>query len=282
MQKLKFSAMLITAITSISFASILIVLANAPGPVTAFWRLTFSILILLAIKPSFNFPKNLKLLMYPLISGIALGIHFASWMESLFHASVAISTTIVCTHAIFSAIFSKCLGESVEPRQIVGILIAICSVYFLSGAEPTTEPIGVVLALVGAIAGGIYFTTGRVVRVKMELREYMLSTYFFAALTTLILTISMKYNLFNYSFQTWTFFVLLAVLPMLVGHTLLNYALRYLKVVPVTASVLGEVVGATLLAYLILSQALQLQAYFYMAIVLFGIVMTVKGELTFK
>jgi len=69
---------------------------------------------------------------------------------------------------------------------------------------------------------------------------------------------------------------------MLVGHTLLIYALRYLKVVPVTASVLGEVVGATLLAYLILSQALQLQAYFYMAIVLFGIVMAVKGEITIK
>ncbi|RLI78946.1 EamA/RhaT family transporter [Archaeoglobales archaeon] len=276
--QLKFLAMLIIAMTSISFASILIVLANAPGPVTAFWRLTFSILILLAIKPSFNLKP--KLLFYPAIAGFALGIHFASWMESLMHTSVAISTTIVCTHAIFSAIFSKFLKESVEAKQIIGILIAICGIYFLSGAESDAEFIGVVLALMGAVAGGVYFTTGRVVRNKMGLHDYMLSTYFFAAITTLILTISMQLNLFNYKLETWMFFVLLAILPMLIGHTFLNYALRHIKVVPVTASVLGEVVGATLLAYLMLGQTLQPQAYLYMAIILFGIILTVKGELT--
>lgn len=281
MQGLKLSAMLVIAIVSISFASIFIVLANAPGPVTAFWRLVFSILILLAIKPSFKFKP--KFLIYPAIAGFALGIHFASWMESLLHTPVAIGTTIVCTHAVFSAIFSKFLKESVEFRQVIGIIIAIYGIYLLSGAENCkncTEFVGIILALIGAIFGGVYFTIGRVVRDKIELKDYMLLTYFFAAITTLVLVISMKLNLFNYKLQTWMFFLLLAIVPMLVGHTLLNYTLRYVKVVPVTASVLGEIVGATLLAYLILNQSLLLRDCIYIAVIVFGIALAVKGKLT--
>ena len=143
-----------------------------------------------------------------------------------------------------------------------------------------TEFVGIILALIGAIFGGVYFTIGRVVRDKIELKDYMLLTYFFAAITTLVLVISMKLNLFNYKLQTWMFFLLLAIVPMLVGHTLLNYTLRYVKVVPVTASVLGEIVGATLLAYLILNQSLLLRDCIYIAVIVFGIALAVKGKLT--
>jgi drug/metabolite transporter (DMT)-like permease len=43
--------------------------------------------------------------------------------------------------------------------------------------------------------------------------------------------------------------VLLAVIPQLVGHTTLNWALRYLPAARVSLLVLGEPIGAGLLAF---------------------------------
>jgi drug/metabolite transporter (DMT)-like permease len=58
---------------------------------------------------------------------------------------------------------------------------------------------------------------------------------------------------------------------MSIGHTLLNYILRHMRALSVTTGVLGEAVGASILAYLILNQLLPIQAYFFMFVVLSGI-----------
>ncbi|AEA46566.1 DMT family transporter [Archaeoglobus veneficus] len=278
MQRLKLLLMLILAILSISSAAILVVLAGSPGSVTAFWRLVLSIPVFLAVNRSINIPKDVRVLFFPTTAGIALGIHFVSWMESLFHASVAVSTTIVCTHALFSAIFSAALGETPRPNQILGVIIAIVGVYYLSGADPSSEPIGVVLALIGAVSGGVYFTTGRFARKKIDFSAYILLTYASAAIVALLVSLLRGHPLFGYSAETWVYFLLLAIIPMTLGHTLINYILRYMKVVPITASVIGESVGATILAYLVLHQSLQPQAYLYMFVVLLGIVLAIRGR----
>ena len=61
---------------------------------------------------------------------------------------------------------------------------------------------------------------------------------------------------------------------MMLGHTVLNYILRYMHVVPVTASVIGEVVGSAILAVIFLNQVLTPLAYTFIAIVLLGILIT--------
>jgi drug/metabolite transporter (DMT)-like permease len=66
----------------------------------------------------------------------------------------------------------------------------------------------------------------------------------------------------------------MALIPMLIGHSLLNYLLRHMEVLPVTASVIGEAVGAAVLAAIFLNQTLEPQAYAYMLIILFGIAIT--------
>lgn len=275
MQNFRLLILLALAVLAISSAAILVVLAGAPGPVTAFWRLILSIPLFLILNRSLSFPSDQKALFFPAVAGIALGIHFASWMESLFYASVAVSTTIVCTHALFSAIFSTALGERAKAGQVLGVVLAIVGVYFLSGADPNSTPEGIILALIGAVAGGIYFTTSRFSRNRIDFGAYVLLTYIMAALVTLTISLMNGLSLFNYQLKTWVYFLLLAVIPMMLGHTLINYILRYMGVVPVTASVIGEAVGATILAYFILGQSLQIEAYFYMFVILLGIAIAI-------
>lgn len=130
------------------------------------------------------------------------------------------------------------------------------------------------LALIGAIAGGVYFTAGRFVKDKIAFNSYIFLTYSFATLTTFFINLLSSANpsfLFDYSLETWIYFILLALIPMSIGHTILNYVLRYMKTLPVTTSVLGEAVGASILTYLILGQLLPVSAYLSMLVVLFGI-----------
>ncbi len=277
--KIKLLVLLAIAVMSISLASILAVLASAPGSVTAFWRLFFSLFVLLIFRP-FKMPEKIDFLIYPVIAGVSLGIHFASWIESLFHASVAVSTTIVCTHALFSGLFSSIFGERPRKAQIFGSITALTGVYFLSGADPSSTPYGVMLALIGAIAGGVYFTIGRFVKDKIAFNSYIFLTYSLATLTTFfintITTDDLVKFLFIYPTETWIYFILLALIPMSIGHTILNYVLRYMKALPVTTSVLGEAVGASILAYLILGQLLPITAYLSMLVVLSGIAIVLR------
>lgn len=276
MQNFRLLLLLALAVLAISSAATLVVLAGAPGPVTAFWRLVFSTLLFLALNRSIKLPDSRKALLFPVVAGTALGIHFASWMESLFYASVAVSTTIVCTHALFSAIFSTALGERAKSGQVLGVVLAIAGVYFLSGADPSSRPEGIILALVGAVAGGVYFTTGRFSRNRIDFGAYVLLTYLMAAFVAFIISIVNGLPLLGYGLETWAYFLLLAAIPMMLGHTLINYILRHMGVVPVTASVIGEAVGATILAYFILGQSLQIEAYFYMFVVLLGIALALR------
>jgi drug/metabolite transporter (DMT)-like permease len=277
--KIKLLILLAIAVMSISLASILAVLASAPGSVTAFWRLFFSLFVLLTLRP-FKKPERAYFLIYPIIAGTSLGVHFTSWIESLFHASVAVSTTIVCTHALFSGLFSSFFGEKPRKIQLFGAIIALIGVYFLSGADPSSTSYGVVLALIGAIAGGVYFTTGRFVKDKIAFNSYIFLTYSFATLTTFFINLISAKNiadfLFNYPAKTWIYFILLALIPMSIGHTILNYVLRYMRALPVTTSVLGEAVGASVLAYLILGQLLPITAYLSMLVVLSGIAVVLR------
>lgn len=257
--------LLAIAVLAVSSAAIFVVLASVPGIVAAFWRLTFSLpLVYLIYRPKPEFSR------LSIFAGFSLAMHFALWMESLFHASVAVSTTVVCTHSIFSGIFASLYGEKLSPRQLIGVLIALTGIYFLSGADPSAEAIGVAMALLAAIFGGAYFASGRFARTR-DFGSYVFSTYASAAAVSLAICVLFGAELFNYPPHSWVFLLLLAAIPMLLGHTLLNYLLRSMEVVPVTASVMFEAVGATLLAAAILGQRLPADAYLHMLVVLAGI-----------
>lgn len=259
--------LLLVAIIAVSSASILVVLASAPGVVSAFWRLLFSLpIVFILYRPKIKI-SNIAI---PLIAGLSLSAHFSFWMESLFHASVAVSTAIVCTHSIFSGMFSTIYGEKPKLNHLVGALVAIAGVYLLSGADSRADFIGIVFALLGAIFGGLYFTMGRVARHE-DFGSYIFLTYSFATLFTFLTCVALKTNLFHYPLKTWICFILLAIIPMMLGHTILNYILRYMHVVPVTTSVIGEVVGSAILAAIVLNQVLTPLAYAYIALILVGI-----------
>jgi drug/metabolite transporter (DMT)-like permease len=103
-----------------------------------------------------------------------------------------------------------------------------------------------------AIAG--YLIIGRKLRQQMGLLSYIFLTYSSAAVILLVWSFIVGARLTGYSGETYLMFILLALLPQLLGHSYFNWALRFVSATMVTIAVLGELVGATILAFAILKE----------------------------
>jgi drug/metabolite transporter (DMT)-like permease len=286
--KLLTSLIIITVLVSISSASILVLLSGAPSYACAFWRLLISSIITGTIMifsgGRLGFLKDPKTFLIVTISGISLGLHFLLWMRSLFLVPVAVSVTIVTAYPFFNVVADVFfLKERIRTRQIMYLVLGfIFLTLFVNPRFSGANLQGSLLALGGAIAASVYFSIGRYLRKRVGLVQYVTPVYLVATFTVLIYSIVTGGNLINYALRTYVFFILLALVPMLGGHTLMNYLLKFMRSSTVTSMALGEPVGATLLAYIILGQkvtALQATLMALVIICLVGVVYEESKEL---
>jgi len=254
---------LFVGVLSVSFAAILIRLADAPPLVIATYRLAIASIILIPIasiksKKSLNkLSKNDILLI--LLSSVFVALHFGLWITSLSYTSIASSVVLVTAHPAFVAIISYFLwGERVNKLTIGGIVVAFIGIILVnySGFTFGSQAIlGDLMALIAGFAMGAYLIIGRQLRARIDILSYLAILYTCSAVILLIVTLSFGYNLFGYSTTTYAMMILLALVPQLIGHSTLNLAVRLIPVIFVSVAILGEPVGATILGYFILGEA---------------------------
>jgi drug/metabolite transporter (DMT)-like permease len=251
-------------IIAISTASIFIKLCDAPALIIATYRLTLASVILL---PMASYRKVWKgwsraELRWLILSGIFLSLHFAFWIASLKYTSVASSVVLVSTNPIFVGLgawfFFK---ESVGLNLILGITLSVLGSGLISFGDMGISKetlMGDGLALLGAITASGYLLVGRKMRKGQDLLSYIFPVYSAAAIVLIIFSFVFQKSFIGYSPSTYLFFLLLALIPQLIGHTTLNWALKYLPASMVAITILGEPMGSTLLAYFILGEKLTL------------------------
>jgi drug/metabolite transporter (DMT)-like permease len=240
-------------VLAISSASILIRLTPADPLAIAFWRLAFATSIVLAVGAvkGLELPRG-RYLAYSLLSGVFLAAHFLSWIPSLFLTTVAASTTLVNIHPIVMLLLSRSLGERINRATATGVLVATVGAILITFSPGGL--LGDLLAVVGALSFAGYLAIGRVVRASVRTLGYVAVAYGAAALVSLGVGLALRVNLANYNWHTFFMFLLIASIPMMLGHTVFNYLLGRYRAVTIAASTLGEPIGATLLAALILGE----------------------------
>ncbi len=276
---------LVIAIIGISTGAILVRLSNAPEPVAAFYRVLFTTVPLLPIavwsyRDAFRHisPRDL---LGAIVAGLALAVHFATWFESLAWTSVAASVTLVQSQPLFVAIGAwLLLGERISRGVLGGIGLAIGGVIVISlgdllgGAVGTNPLFGNSLALVGAVMAAIYVLAGRSLRQRVALIPYVVIVYTVATIGLLGVTLANGHALTGYPPREWAIFAALAVGPGLLGHTVINWALAHFESSLVAVSLLGEPVGASLLAAVLFSELPQTATIAGGLVVLAGIALT--------
>ncbi len=278
------------AVLAISTGAILVRLSEAPSSVAAFYRVLFTTLPLLPValwryREDFRriTPRDLG---FAVLSGVALAVHFAAWFESLSWTSVAASVTIVQAQPVFVAAGAWLfLQETVTRRMAVGIAIAICGVVvmsigdFLGGVLVGAAPLyGNALALLGAVTAAGYVLAGRSLRARVSLIPYVVVVYAVCSVALLAVVLAGGHSLTGYPASEWAIFAGLALGPGLFGHTVINWALGYLESSIVSVSMLGEPVGATLLALVLLAEVPTGYTVAGGTVVLVGILLTAQGR----
>ena len=269
---------LLVGILAISSGSILVRGAQqeAHSLVIAAYRLCLASLILAPIALTryrtelLGLSKRKVLLAFA--SGALLGLHFLTWITSLEFTTVASSTVLVTTSPLFVGLLAPLvLKEPVGKVVFVGLVIALLGGILIGLADACRTPVwlscpplaefvqgrailGDLLALAGAGAAAGYWILGRQLQRTLALTSYIFLVYSMGALLLLGLVLVMRLPVSGYSSPVYLWFVLLAVLPQLIGHTSFNWALRYLPVTFVSITMLGEPIGATILALFILQE----------------------------
>jgi drug/metabolite transporter (DMT)-like permease len=270
-------------VLAVSAAAILIRLAEAPAIAVAFWRCALGAALLLppALMRRERFPRGRDLYV-GVASGVALGAHFGFWISSLDHTSVAASVVLVSTQPVFVGILAYLLfGERTSPLSFAGILAALAGTAVIAGDDSVGSAalLGNALALVGAVTIAIYVLIGRSSRTGgIGVLPYSVVVYSAAALALLPVALLFEVRLWGYSGETWLWLWAITLGPQIMGHTVFNWALRYVEASVISGTILAEPVVSALLAWLILSEKPGVATVVGGAVVLFGLFLLLRGR----
>ena len=249
------------SLLGISFAAPLVRLSANSGLVVGIGRLAVSLLIVAAALVATGGWRQWRALsrgdlLVALGAGAMLALHFWSWNSSLALTSVAASVVLVNMQAVFVVGLSAVwLGESPTRGQLAGIALAVAGAIVVgavdaggSGAGGTRALLGDLLALIGAATVAVYYVAGRRLRQSLDLWPYVGLVYGACFVVLLAIAAARREPLVPQPPREWLIFAALALGPMMLGHTGMNWALKHLPAYVVNLTVLGEPVGATLLA----------------------------------
>jgi drug/metabolite transporter (DMT)-like permease len=277
-------------IVAVSFASILIRSAQGagmPSLAIAAWRLILASTILLpyAWVTHRNEIQDLSRREWALLvaSGVFLGLHFATWIASLGYTSVASSVVLVSMGPVFVGLGSWfLLRERLSALLIAGIILAAIGSVVISWGDlgqGQDQLMGDVLALAGAVFVAGYLMIGYRVRARRSLTTYIALVYGVAMVTLVIIVLIARQPMVGYSLNSYAWVFALALGPQIVGHSTLNWALRYLSATFVAIVTLAEPIGSGILAYLLLGEAITWSTAIGGAMVLAGIYIASRAEL---
>ncbi|HWJ02776.1 MAG TPA: DMT family transporter [Verrucomicrobiae bacterium] len=251
------------AVIAVSAASVLIKMSAQLSALTVIsYRLGLTLLILLPLALIFNRSEFTRLTKRDYLlagaSGVFLALHFITWTFSIYYTTVASSAVLVATQPVFVM-----LGSGLILKEWVGIKKGLCAALAMFGTAligyrdfQVAGPafFGDMLALAGALFVAGYWLIGRHLRERLSLLPYVVVVYGICEIIVLLAVAGTGTSLSPGSLNGFWILVLLAIIPTIFGHTLLNWSIKYVKTPVIAISLLGEPVGASILALLILRE----------------------------
>ncbi len=274
---------IIIGVFSVALSAIFVKMTSADSGVTAFYRMLFSIVIM---SPIFflKYTHEIKKLskrdwIFTSVAGVFLAFHFILWFESLNYTSVASSTVLVTLQPLFAFagtyFFFK---EKLSIKTLVSGAIAILGSVLIGYGDfkvSGSALYGDLLALIACALITTYLLFGQDVRKRLSLVTYTFVVYGVSTITLFFYILFKGESFGPYPASEWMWFLLLAIIPNLLGHTLFNWALKWVSTNVISIAILFEPVGAAILAYFILEEYLSASQIIGGSVVLAGITLFV-------
>ncbi len=253
---------LVISIIAISFAAIFVKWSNAPATILSMYRMILASLLLVPIvwmkRSEFNriSKREWGLLLF---SGLFLAMHFALWFGSLKLTTVASSTIILALQPIVALVGGMLLFKERTTKQALFTMgIAVVGAVMVGWGDfglSQSAILGDVLSFLSVIAVVGYLLIGQSAVKKVSHWIYSFCVFGFASIALVIYNFATSVPMVGYDSREWGIFVLLAVVPT-ISHLINNWLLNYVNATTISMSILGEPVGATILAAIILGESL--------------------------
>ena len=281
-------AALVVAVFAIALSGPLIAYAAAPGLAIACWRNIFAAAVLAPVAVGTRRAELARLAgrsgrpvaIASLLAGLALAVHFATWVPSVKLTGIAAATALVATQPVWQGLIALGQGRRLPAAVWIGIGLAVGGAVLATGADigfSARAFAGDLLALTGGIAGAVYTAFGERARASTSTTTYTSVCYTACALLLLAVCLVGGVPLGGYSGRTWLAIAAMTVFPHLLGHSMFNYALERVSATTVAVLLLLEVPGAALIGWLWLDQAPRLNQLPGLVLLVLGVAVVVLG-----
>lgn len=282
------AGLLATGVLAVSFSGPIAASTLAPALALAFWRNALGA----AASAPYTIVRRRaelvrlvrhqpRLLGTAVLAGLFLALHFGLWIPSLQLTTVTASTALVTTTPVFTVALARARGLPVPGAVLIGVLVSLAGVVVITGVDAGSSPDalrGDLMALGGAVAGAGYVAAGESVRRTVGTASYTLVAYTACALALLPIALASGVDLLHLSARSWAEIAALTLTAQLLGHTLLNRALRAAGATTVSLAILLEVPGASLVAWVWLGQVPPLAVLPGAALLLCGLAVVVRAS----
>lgn len=194
------------------------------------------------------------------LGGVLYAVHFGAWVASLDRTTVAASVTIVTATPLLLALIAIVRGrDRPTTRTLVASVVAAIGATIIGVGDATEVGWGALsgdlLALLGALAMAVYLLLVRDLgKVPAFAFSGIAALSGAASLGVVVLTISPFTTLTPPDAQAFVFIALAALIPQVVGHGALTWALERATPTEVGLATALEPVLSTLLAWLVFAE----------------------------
>ena len=277
---------LLLALISVSTTSLVIrYVATVPVLVLAFWRMFTASGMLWGFsvaKPQ----GSLSLLnkKRTIFAGIFLGFHFACFFVGVRHTSIANATLLANMGPIFTLLIALAQGRKSNTMTYLGLGMAVVGAIIIQANDFSIlggeNFFGNSLALLSALFFALTYVVAEAIRVETGNIVYGRALFLVAAITLLVIAVLSGNSIFDFQPQHIVWLLFLGLVPSILGHNMLNYAVKYVTPTAVSSVSLGEPIIASLFGLFLFGEAIPVSAILGGPIILIGVYIIINNQVS--
>jgi drug/metabolite transporter (DMT)-like permease len=252
---------LAVGIIALSLSAMFIRWADAPGPITGFYRLFISTILFLPffIQQQRKLPPmEMRWVWFPLCAGLFTAFDFALWNTSVKYTSAANATLLGNTSPLWVALAALFLfKEKLRGTFWLGLAFTLAGAVLIVGTDFFNHPslgLGDLMASTAAIFYAAYQLITQRGRVHIDPFRYIWLVGVSATIGMLIINLILGNSFTGYDTQTWVIFFTAAIVSQMIGYLSITYALGHLPAAVVSPTLIGQPILTTLLAIPLLGE----------------------------
>jgi drug/metabolite transporter (DMT)-like permease len=276
---------IVVGVLALGFSALFVRWANAPGPVTGFYRMALATLFLspfLIPHMGRGLGGKRRGIGLAILGGFFLALDLGLWNSAVNITSAANATLFGNAAPIWVALVAALLfGERLQRGFWASLLLTMTGAALVLGADFNRHVLlglGDLMALAASLGYAGYYLATQKGRLTLSALNYVWIAGASSGFWLLFISLLLRMPLTGYPSRTWLAFLGLALVTQTLGYVMVGYALGRLPASLVAPSMVGQPLVTALLAIPLLGERLLWFQWLGGAAVLIGIVLVHRSH----